>query len=69
MQVIRVYPGERICQLVFERLEQPVREGYIGRYGGKGQQPSAYRAESDLREIELIRSGKIKDIKKEFKLK
>jgi dCTP deaminase len=69
MQVIRVYPGERICQLVFERLEQPVREGYVGRYGGKSQMPSSYRTESDLREIELIRTGKLKDIKKEFKLK
>jgi dCTP deaminase len=68
MQVIRLYPGERICQLVFERLEQPVREGYQGRYKTKGQLPSAYRSESDLREIELIRAGKLKDIKKEFKL-
>lgn len=68
MQVIRVYPGERICQLVFERLEQPVREGYQGRYIDKKKRVAAtYRPETDGREIELIRSGDIKKIKKEFK--
>jgi deoxycytidine triphosphate deaminase len=64
MQVIRLYPGERICQLVFERLEQPVREGYQGRYSGKSQ----YISEKDKNEIDLIRSGKIKDIKKLYKV-
>lgn len=65
MQVIRLYPGERICQLVFERLEQPVREGYTGRYKGNATE---YRPESEIREIELIRSGKINQIKKEYKI-
>lgn len=65
MQVLRLYPGERICQLVFERLEQPAREGYVGRYGTGNH---AYVTDVDDREIELIRAGKIKDIKKEFKL-
>jgi dCTP deaminase len=64
MQVIRLYPGERICQIVFERLEQPVREGYQGRYHGS----LSYKPEASSRETELIRAGKIKDIKKEFKL-
>jgi dCTP deaminase len=63
-QVIRLYPGERICQLVFERLEQPVRGGYQGRYHGA----ESYKPESSSREVELIRAGKLKDIKKEFKL-
>jgi dCTP deaminase len=64
MQVIRLYPGERICQLVFERLEQPVRDGYQGRYSS--QKHKGYLPETEAREIELIRAGKIKDIKKEF---
>lgn len=64
MQVIRLYPGERICQIVFERLEQAVREGYQGRYHGI----LGYKPEANDREVELIRAGKIKDIKKEFKL-
>jgi dCTP deaminase len=69
MQVIRVYPGERICQLVFERLEQPVREGYQGRYiDKKTKTSSSYLVEKDNREIELIRSGDLKKIKKEFKI-
>lgn len=65
MQVLRLYPGERICQLVFERLEQPAREGYVGRYGDNKH---TYTTDVDNRELELIRAGKIKDIKKEFKL-
>lgn len=65
MQVLRLYPGERICQLVFERLEQPSREGYVGRYQGGNK---AYAADVASREIELIRAGKIGAIKKEFKL-
>lgn len=71
MQVIRLYPGERICQLVLERLEQPVRSGYEGRYSynRKTGTASSYRPELHNRETELIRSGKIKEIKKEFRLK
>lgn len=65
MQVIRLYPGERICQIVFERLEQPVREGYQGRYHGS----LGYKPELQERESELIRAGKISEIKKEYRLK
>jgi dCTP deaminase len=65
MQVLRLYPGERICQLVFERLEQPAREGYVGRYQGGAK---GYQIDVDSREIELIRAGELKKIKKEFKL-
>jgi dCTP deaminase len=65
MQVIRLYPGERICQLVFERLEQPVREGYQGRYSGK----SEYVAEKDSDEIDLIHKGDLKKMKELFKVK
>ncbi|HVX48036.1 MAG TPA: dCTP deaminase [Candidatus Saccharimonadales bacterium] len=68
MQVIRVWPGERICQLVLERLEQPVREGYQGRYFDKKKKiAGTYVPEKENREIELIRSGDLKTIKKEFK--
>lgn len=66
MQVLRLYPGERICQLVFQRLEQPAREGYVGRYAGA---KSFFTNEADTREMELIRKGQIKKIKSEYKLK
>jgi dCTP deaminase len=68
MQVIRLYPGERICQLVLERLEQPVREGYQGRYHGK-KHHGVYRPESDTQEIDLIRQGDLKKIKKLYPVK
>ncbi|HEY4963198.1 MAG TPA: dCTP deaminase [Candidatus Saccharimonadales bacterium] len=65
MQVVRLYPGERVCQLVFERLEQPVREGYVGRYAGMSNE---YRPESDNKEIDLIRTGKLKQMKRDYKV-
>lgn len=66
MQVIRLYPGERICQLVLERLEQPVREGYQGRF--KNTRKGIYKPEKESTEIELIRKGDIKAIKKLYKV-
>lgn len=68
-QVIRIYPGERICQVVFEKLSMPVEDGYDGRYsGGKSKISAAYQPEANKKEIKLIRSGDIKKIKEKFPL-
>jgi dCTP deaminase len=68
MQVIRIYPGERICQIVFERLDQPVPDGYKGRYASrtKARIPFAYLTEASTKEIQLVRKGKIQEIKRKF---
>lgn len=66
VQVIRIYPGERICQLVFHRLEQSVPEGYRGRYSGNAAVSPTFRPELNEREIDLLRSGDIYQLKREF---
>lgn len=68
MQVIRIYPGERICQVVFERLDIPVSHGYEGRYSNTSKMKTSlsYVSESSKREIKYIREGKINQLKKEF---
>ncbi len=69
-QVVRVYPGERFCQVTFEELNEAVvttqsryhkrdiADGFILRKGGK--------SESD--EIRLISTGKINELKKKYKI-
>lgn len=68
MQVIRIYPGERICQIVFEKLDQPVPDGYQGRYVKKGRKKVAalYQPEKELKEVKLIKSGNVKEVKQKF---
>jgi deoxycytidine triphosphate deaminase len=66
-----MYPGERICQIVFEKLDQPVPDGYQGRYSKKkGTKTAAsYVKEANNKEIQLIRSGKVLEIKSKFAAK
>lgn len=68
MQVIRLYPGERICQMIFEKLDHPVPDGYQGRYSrrSKFKTSLSYLPEANKKEIRLIRQGKIKEIKSRF---
>jgi dCTP deaminase len=66
-QVIRLYPGERICQIIFERLDQPVPDGYKGRYSNpRSKTAPRYIPEVEKQEIRLIRQGKISELKKKF---
>lgn len=70
-QVVRLYPGERFCQVVFESLDEAIEarksryhkkdiiEGFIAK-DGDGKQ--------DETEIELVRSGDIKKLKEEHKI-
>jgi len=32
---LRIYPGMRICQLVFAQMEQPAENPYRGKYQGQ----------------------------------
>ena len=69
-QVIRLYPGERICQVIFERLNQPVKEGYRGRFKIRGNKKTSftYLPEVNKEETKLIKEGKINKIKNNFPL-
>lgn len=64
-QVVRLYPGERVCQLVFQDLSQET-DGYAGKYLGS---QGIYRAKPELmQERELIRSGNLDELKKKYRV-
>jgi dCTP deaminase len=63
-QLIRIYPGERFCQLVFQRLEREVRvrkSRWHGRDVAAGFVPERYS-----REISLVRRGKLRELKAKY---
>ncbi|MCF7812192.1 dCTP deaminase [Candidatus Gracilibacteria bacterium] len=69
-QVIRVYPGERICQIVFHRLtgemnpEEARRHGKSNaKYDGCDAQNLSSKKDAE-EEISLIRKGDFKSLKK-----
>lgn len=66
-QTVRLYPGERFCQVVLERLDQSVdarKSRYHQRDIIEGVDVDSLEAERDT-EIDLIRSGDIKKLKRE----
>ncbi|MFA6250833.1 MAG: dCTP deaminase [Candidatus Shapirobacteria bacterium] len=65
-QVIRLYPGERFCQIVFYQISQEV-EMEKSRYHAKDVTVGLL-PEKDGEEVELIRNGKIKELKEKFKI-
>lgn len=69
-QVIRLYPGERVCQVIFEELRQPLtmeeamRHGLTqAKYSHSGE-PRYKVDKSDERD--LLTSGKLEELKKQF---
>lgn len=67
-QVIRVYPGERFCQVVFEELSASVPTPRKSRYH-KMDVSKGYISEKDSPESDLVIKGDIKKLKAEFPLK
>lgn len=72
-QTIRIYPGERICQITFETLSQIIDKKTGMKHGLEKAKYSGCDAKSigsklDKKiEINLIREGKIKELKKKFR--
>ena len=71
-QVIRVYPGERVCQVIFEELTAPLtpEEANLhgvsaAKYTNSGSQE--FKLDKD-NERQLLISGKLDDLKNMFKL-
>jgi len=69
-QIIRIYPGERICQIVFQTLssslpkEEALRHGKNGaKYNGCDAKNLDSRKDAD-EEMELIRNGNFEALKK-----
>lgn len=71
-QTIRVYPGERFCQIVFEETGEEISDT-TNRYKGKDIIEGAIRSNPGLEgkdedEIDLIQKGSIKELKEKFKI-
>src|SRR3990167_8210065 len=63
-QVIRIYPGERFCQLVFQRLTgevKAIRSRWHGRDVAQGLVRERY-----MPEVSLVKRGKIRQLKKKY---
>lgn len=73
--IIKIYPGERICQLQLFELASELSEEEAkahGRQTGKyiGSTPYGLEAKIDANEeVDLIKAGKIDELKTQFKLK
>ncbi len=71
-QIIRLYPGERICQLVIHTLSSPVSREEAGKHGVAGAKyerstPYSLESRSDAaEEIRLIREGKLGELKEKY---
>jgi len=71
-QVIRVYPGERVCQVIFERLASPLTEEEASMHGlSKAKYSEAdevYKLDKD-EERRLIVDGRLDEMKTNFSIK
>lgn len=71
-QTVRLYPGERFCQVVFDRLDEEVEivesryhkkdiiEGFIRNHGNK--------TEKDDEEIMMLERGEVKELKEKYRI-
>ena len=59
-QIIRLYPGERFCQIVFEALTHTI-DARPSRWHRKDVVEKG--AQEEVSEIELVREGRIKELK------
>lgn len=71
-QVIKIYPGERICQVVFQRLESKLSSDEASMHGlakakyTKTRKGFAGGKNDKSKEIKLIKEGKIKELKRKY---
>ena len=65
-QVIRTYPGERFCQLVFQKLDgeaKVAKSRWHGRDMAQGLVKERYS-----REVSLVKQGKIRELKQKYQI-
>lgn len=66
-QVIRIYPGERFCQIVFHTLNEKV-DVSLSRYHEKDISQGVMK-EKDAIETKLIKKGKLTELKRDYTIK
>ncbi|MFQ5493014.1 MAG: dCTP deaminase [Candidatus Dojkabacteria bacterium] len=72
-QIIRIYPGERICQIVFQALSLPMSRAEARKHGLTRAKyhlsKSNIQSRTDRRdETDLIKKGKISELKRKYKI-
>ena len=69
-QTIKLYPGERFCQIVFDRLDMEV-EVRESRYHKKDliEGVISKGSSKDNKEIQMILKGDIRELKDKYKVK
>lgn len=73
-QIIKLYPGERVCHLTFETMSEPITDEEAKMHGlkeAKYLESTPYGLESRTdseEEINTIKQGKIDEIKNKYKL-
>jgi dCTP deaminase len=65
-QVIRIYPGERFCQIVFHTLNEDV-EVSLSRYHEKDISQGVLE-EKNKKEVAMIKAGKLVQLKKDYSI-
>lgn len=71
-QMIKIYPGERIAQLVFQEIDEPISKEEARSHGTakpKYQGTKAYMLDYKFdphAEINLLKEGKLDELKKEY---
>ncbi len=69
-QIIRIYPGERICQIVFQKLASDLQKEDAMRHGAQyakyeGARANGLEGKCDAdEELALIRTGRLAELKK-----
>lgn len=63
-QTVRLFPGERLCQVVFEELTESVE--HISKYHKKDVIDGVQKEKKD--EVDFIMSGDIKGLKQKYKV-
>ncbi len=71
-QVIRIYPGERVCQILFQTLNQPLTPTEANLHGITAAKYTESRSQTfqldKESERQLLITGKLEDLKKNFHL-
>jgi len=74
-QIVKIYPGERICQIILEKISSPIapKEGLnhgLSKAKYQGSIHGFMAGKTDkIEEVELIKKGKIDLLKKKYTLK
>jgi len=71
-QVLRIYPGERVCQVIFEELSSPLTTEEANLHGltlakYSGIETNGYRLDKDEERQALVK-GQIEELKKRFRI-